>query len=112
MRLKTLMLCLYIFCCSSFAQPSPPVKMFGRIDCGEWLNPRSDIQGLTNKYWLMGYLTGINTMLMSPALDIGNVLGRLNSSQQAFAWMDKYCRDNPLLTPDLGGLTLMNELKK
>jgi len=81
MRLKTLMLCLYIFCCSSFAQPSPPVKIFDRVDCGEWLNPRSDIQALTNKYWLMGYLTGINTMLMSPALDIGNVLGNLNSSQ-------------------------------
>lgn len=111
MRSKTLMLCLYIFCCSSFAQLSPPVKIYGLVDCGEWLNPRSDIQALANKYWLMGYLTGINTMLMSPALDSGNVLGRLSSSQQAFLWMDKFCRENPLSTPYLGGLTLLNELK-
>jgi len=112
MNKRLLVFFLCFFCLATYAQPSPPVKIYGRVDCGEWLNPTSDIQKLANKYWLLGYLTGINTMLMSPALDIGNVLGRLNSSQHAFAWMDKYCRENPLSTPDLGGLTLMNELKK
>lgn len=109
-RLLVFLLCF--FYAATHAQSSTPVKIYGRVDCGEWLSPPSQVQRIANEYWLLGYLTGVNAMLMSPAMDIGNVLGWLNSPQQAFAWMDKYCRENPLSKADLGGLVLMNELKK
>lgn len=109
-RFTYIFICL--ICLSVNAQNNLPVKIYGRVDCGEWLSPPSQVQRIANEYWLLGYLTGVNAMLMTPAMNIGNVLGWLNSPKQAFAWMDKYCRENPLSTPDLGGLALMNELKK
>ena len=81
---------------------------YGKVDCGQWLNPPSEIQALANKFWLNGYLTGINAMGL---IENGDLLKNISSIQQAWAWMDKYCRDNPLMDPMLGGLVCMNQLR-
>lgn len=80
---------------------------FGGYDCGEWFKkPHA-------KTWLLGYLSGVNVgttsqMGFPPNYD---PLGKLNSSEQAFLWMDNYCKANPLKTVLDGALHLYNELR-
>jgi len=82
---------------------------FGVPDCGQWIKksrPGSDV-------WLMGYLSGLNKMFNSlsvkpnPAYD---PLSELSSADQAFAWMDNWCRENPLKGVDEGALMLHTTL--
>ncbi len=78
----------------------------GEPDCGKWLNQRSD----THKAWLHGVLTGQNIVFAE--LMKGNPLGKLSSAEQAYAWMDNYCRSNPLKGLSEGAYELFVELIK
>jgi hypothetical protein len=80
---------------------------FGGYDCGEWFTkPHS-------KTWLLGYLSGVNVGTVGQMGFPLNYdpLGKLNSSEQAYLWMDNYCRANPLKTVLDGALHLYNELR-
>ncbi len=60
---------------------------FGAYDCGQWTRTQSAV----SKAWLLGYLSGVNMMVNK-----GNPLGELSSAEQAYAWTDKFCQENPL----------------
>lgn len=81
------------------------VTTFGVPDCGQWLKQNSAVR----KAWLMGFLTG-----QSAAWDRfgqkGDPLGKLNSAEQAYVWMDNYCKTNPLNSVAEGGYELFSEL--
>jgi hypothetical protein len=79
---------------------------FGHVDCGVWLTPPNEIVALANKQWLNGYLSGLNAALLTTNGD----LLKKTSPQQAWVWMDKYCRENPMSQPLLGGFVLLNLL--
>ena len=87
---------------SSFSQTA-----IGQPDCGRWLN-----DGLSEKAqykaWLMGYLTGVN--MSHFAIRKADLLSALSSAEQVFAWMDNYCKANPLNKIGHGGFDLMMEL--
>jgi hypothetical protein len=88
------------------AQSSFSQTIFGAPDCGQWLAEKSTYR----KAWLSGYLSGLNsahyiTYDRDP-LDL------LSSMDQAFAWMDNYCRKNPLEKVSIGGFILFVELVK
>lgn len=81
---------------------------FGVSDCGQWLANKSP----NRRAWLLGYLTGFNrahTLAGQKPLD---PLDALNSAEQAYVWMDNWCRSNPLKTVEEGGLALFIELMK
>ena len=86
---------------SSFAQQT----MFGRPDCGEWLNDSPSEQGM-NKAWLLGFLSGLSASQVIR----GDPLNALSSAAQAYVWMDNFCRKNPLDTVAYGAYALFFEL--
>ena len=69
--------------------------MFGAPDCGEWIKktrPGADV-------WLIGYLSGLNSMFNSLSVKpnvMYDPLSELSSADQALAWMDNWCKENPL----------------
>ena len=78
----------------------------GKYDCGEWFTKAEP------KTWLLGYLSGFNVGTLSQMGFPLNYdpLKKLNSSDQAYLWMDNYCRANPLKTVLDGALNLYKEL--
>jgi hypothetical protein len=79
---------------------------FGSPDCGQWLAEKTTYR----KAWLTGYLSGLNTAHY--AINKRDPLDLLSSMDQAFAWMDNYCRKNPLERVSSGGFELFVELLK
>ena len=87
-------------------QGSVAQTTFGVPDCGEWLAG----QRIEQRSWLMGYLTALN--LVHSALKKEDGLSALSSAKQAYAWMDNYCKANPLSDLSYGGGELFSELAK
>ena len=79
---------------------------FGDYDCGLWFVKKEPAKG-----WLLGNLSGMNAILANDKIKY-DPLGKLNSAEQAFLWMDNYCRVNPLRTVSEGALELYIELQK
>ena len=80
---------------------------FGEYDCGQWINSKSD----TKKAWLMGYVSGLNTEFYESS-GKKDPLGRLNSAEQMFLWVDNYCKENPLSNLKNAGYFLLQALKR
>ena len=77
------------------------VTFFGNPDCGQYINGNRS----QDKTWLLGFLSGLNT---DPRAQ--DTLSRLNSSQQAYLFVDNYCRKNPLKSLSDAGIALFGEL--
>jgi hypothetical protein len=80
--------------------------IFGNYDCGQWFVIREPA-----KAWLLGYLSGINAMMANDKINY-DPLKKLNSAEQAFLWMDNYCKANPLSSVVDGASDLYLELQK
>ena len=86
---------------SSFSQTG-----FGTPDCGQWLAEKTTYR----KAWLTGYLSGLNSAhYITTDRD---PLDMLSSMDQAYAWMDNYCRQNPLEKISVGSFILFVELMR
>jgi hypothetical protein len=82
--------------------------VFGMSDCGEWINQANN----SRKGWLLGYMSGLNTLHDIEGLQPESPLNKINSANQIFLWMDNYCKKNPLKTVADGGWVLFKELRK
>lgn len=78
----------------------------GDRDCGQWIKGQSG-----TKTWLVGFLTGMN-MAFSQGNPNVDLLRKLRSAEQAYLWMDNYCRANPLKMVSEGAIDLFLELQK
>lgn len=80
----------------------------GNHDCGQWFNPqRREIA----RWWLLGYLSGLNGMYqMNVKREVDDPLAELGSADQAYLWMDNYCKANPLKNVNNGAVFLFVEL--
>ena len=71
-----------------------PYIMIGNPSCGEWLNETRPIGMKYNDVsWLFGYISAYNGFY------VGQTKKELLTNVKTFdisAWMDKYCRENPL----------------
>ncbi|TSP13931.1 hypothetical protein [Cupriavidus campinensis] len=95
------------------ADGSTGTTTFGRSDCGQWIASPTE----TKKAWLLGYLSGTNMwndmqiQYRSGGKDMGpDILGRVQSADQIYVWMDNYCRANPLRDVTDGAFILWTEL--
>jgi hypothetical protein len=79
------------------------VGAMGKYDCGEWFT------SALARYWLGGYLSGLNAANLYPGKD---PLDKLNSSDQMILWMDNYCKANPLRSVGEGANALYLELAR
>lgn len=105
-KIKNLLIVLVISLL--FIQPavSQEVAIFGGSDCGQWVAKSKS--NFTLKAWLLGYMSGLNAgMAVSTKKD---PLFKINSAEQIFLWMDKFCTNNPLKTVQEGGNDLYSEL--
>ena len=90
------------------SEPALAIVVFGGSDCGQWVNQQSEFR----KTWLLGFLSGLNSGVVGTAGIKGDPLDKLNSADQAYVWMDNYCRANPLKKVSDGAHTLYRELNK
>jgi hypothetical protein len=88
-------------------QKYPPraVHGAGNSSCGQWLKYRSNGDGATEfqfQAWIDGFLSGINFAGTDLPDVIGDATVYLRSGRQPvdsvawYAWIDSYCRKNPL----------------
>lgn len=82
--------------------------IFGGYDCGQWVNKS---KGHPMESWVVGYLSGLNSMHVLAGLEPKDPIDELNSIDQAFVWLDNFCKANPLRKVDGGVLELFAELK-
>ena len=75
----------------------------GDPDCGQWIKNNSN----KDKGWLFGFLSGLN-------FDLSNKdsLSKLNSVEQAYLFVDNYCRKNPLKSVSDAGADLYLDLMR
>jgi hypothetical protein len=79
---------------------------FGSPDCGQWIAEKTPMRS----GWLMGYLTGLNWLHDMVGNNPKDPLDALNSADQAYLWMDNWCKANPLKKVTTGGVELFIEL--
>ena len=60
--------------------------------------------------WVVGFLSGLNVMHDQARRQPPNPLDRLNSMDQAFVWIDNFCKANPLRKLDGAASELFDEL--
>jgi hypothetical protein len=97
---KTIAAMLFAGVCA--AAPAQAVQLIGVIDCGKWLADKNP----EYKWWLAGYMSGMTIKDNQGTDPLAGV-----TAEQLVAWMDKYCRENPLSYVTAGGVTLLKELK-
>ena len=101
----------------SVAQPcisSTSITTLGDIDCGSWLDHRAHPDGfaaLNDEAYLNGILTGINATATQGGF-ITDPLSKLKNGNQAWFWVDNYCKSHPLDTISNAGVMLINQLEK
>jgi len=106
--MKTKLAITILFFVYQFGQPAFSQKLIGRYDCGIWLNQKSE----TSKSWLLGYMSGLNTMYVNSGLSGKKDLLEAISADQIYIWMNNYCQKNPLKTLDAGAISLFVEIGK
>lgn len=77
----------------------------GKLDCGMWIESRSSNTSAALEHYLVGLLNGLS---LGSGVDFWKSRAGEISQDQAFLWMDKYCRDTPLSNPIKGAFSLMN----
>jgi len=104
-KLSTLLLATLLL--SSMANAS---TIFGGYDCGQWVNrPRGNSSPAES--WVIGYLSGLNVAHERARMSPPDPLDALNSADQAYLWLDNFCRANPLRKLDGAANELFAELK-
>jgi hypothetical protein len=72
----------------------------GHSSCGSWTASRRTGQASLPEQWILGFLSGVGDVSASNANAVGGVTERdpLNGvdAQAVWAWVDNYCRANPL----------------
>lgn len=81
----------------------------GTASCGEYLEHTANKQ-MSNAFlsWAQGFLSGMN---MADVIGGKKNFALLPDAPTIKAYLDKYCRDNPLNSPVEGSLSLYKELR-
>lgn len=87
------------------------VLAYGGQSCGDWTKERHSNSGaaVAMESWTLGYITGFNAYGLPDTVATADVSGNA-SSEALFAWLDNYCRANPLDTLHVATDKLINEL--
>jgi len=74
------------------AQPHNYIYIgFGGDSCGKWIEARARGQSVGMQYWVLGYISGVNTFRAE-----GNDFLKEVDAAATFGWLDNYCRSQPL----------------
>ncbi len=82
----------------------------GTSSCGSYLAHESDPTARVMFIsWVQGFLSGMN---MADYVTAKQPFVLLPDSDSIMAYIDKYCRDNPLKSPSRGAMQLYSELRQ
>lgn len=111
-------ICLLILCVAGPVRGQGTKQAIGAgvgISCGAWLEERnSSNQWVQTGQWALGYLSGAATystwLRTDDSPDPGLDPLRDLDGQAVFAWLDKHCRENPLISvlTALGNFAIRN----
>ena len=77
----------------------------GSFSCGKWINtPKHTSEYFQLRYWVFGYLSGIN-------MESGADFLRGRDADGLTVWIDNYCRRNPLHAITQATNELIKELR-
>jgi hypothetical protein len=80
---------------------------FGNNSCGTWTDERRRNVSAGAHSWVLGFLTAYNLY----EHDAGNV-SKGTDAKGLFAWIDNYCRDNPLENLETATVRLIEYLTR
>jgi hypothetical protein len=114
--MKTIILTCILLLLSTGVNAEERILVFGAglESCGEWLDLKTDSGRLERKQWIYGYLTGRNW-------GTRNKQTGYTDPKAMGAFLDMYCRNNPLhvlfqaanaLQEEAGGPKAQHEWKK
>jgi hypothetical protein len=96
---------------TAVAQDAPDIAIFSfeDISCAAWTRSRGD-ELLRAQYgtWFRGFVSGYN--FGNPANQV--LLGAMPDPPAVAAYIDRFCRDNPLLTFVAGAVPLVQEIRE
>ena len=102
-----------VFCCVGVARAQSSDQALagaGTISCGSYLAHESDPTARDMFVsWFQGFLSGMN---MADHVTAKQPFVLLPDSDSIIAYIDKYCRDNPLRSPSQGAMQLYSDLRK
>lgn len=78
----------------------------GTMDCGEWVQSRERQRSIAYETYLVGLINGL---ALGRKVEFWNAKGIVMSREQAYLWMDNYCKSNPLSQPTAGVFQLFEE---
>lgn len=95
---------------SAQASSGQAIAGAGGVSCGKYLEIRAhssaELDGLFTS-WLQGFLSGMNTYRF---VATRQEMSQIPDGPSLLAYMDKYCRDNPLKSAYSGAMTLHSGL--
>ena len=86
------------------------IKGAGVSTCGAWLRYRSSGLYYGELHWIQGFISSYNHYVKTGQNQNG-IFGSADGKSIA-AWMDNYCRANPLDSVYMGTIVLVDELKR
>ena len=81
------------------------ITLEGSIDCGLWVQARTEHHAEALEHYVIGFLNGL---AVAARIDFWRAGPRI-SREQVYLWMDNYCRNTPLSGPIQGAIALINE---
>src|ERR1700692_898838 len=103
-------LCLVDFS-TAVAQDAPDIAIFSfdDISCGAWTRSQGD-EILRTRYgtWFRGFVSGYN--FGNPANQV--LLGAMPDPAAVALYVDRFCRDNPLLSFVAAAVPLVQEIRE
>jgi hypothetical protein len=100
---------------STPAQPQQTMVLdFGRLSCGLWLEVRAvrsnreDVRFVQGREWISGFITAYNWY--EHPISGGNISAGTDR-EGMYAWLDKYCRENPTTTVFSAATKLIEHLR-
>lgn len=82
------------------------IYVSGSADCGAWHKARMNKTSSVLEGYTIGMLNGL---ALGSGVEFWRARPNEVSFEQAFLWVDKYCRDNPLDDVVAATVSLMNE---
>jgi hypothetical protein len=100
---------------SPFSIQAEGIGMRGVPNCGDWLESRkagNEMSSFGNTAVLIGMLNGINITYRTLSAEQGKDMfgDNMPNNRQISAWMDKFCRENPLDSVATGAFILFSEV--
>jgi len=88
------------------AEAQVPISVWGSggFSCGDWLeDTKREVSRIQYTEWMLGFLTSFNYYNRNNQV-------RPPDRASVSAWIDKYCRDNPLHQQFMAAAALVEEL--